>query len=119
MASLRNAVTTASPLHPWGAPPAPAPRRAASRLSLATVPHRIFQALDGRQLTASKRTWRLEVYAVVDDGETRWIQLALQGLERHEVMLCAPRSFDAKHIASALRSELSHLLAPAGALHVA
>lgn len=119
MASLRNVVTATAPTRPWSAPPAPAPRRAASRLSLAAVPHRLFRALDGRQLTAAKRTWRLEVYAVVDDGDTRWIQLALQGLDRLELTLSAPRSFDANQIASALRSGLSQLLAPASVLSIA
>ena len=119
MASLRIAATAPPPMRPWNTLSAPTPRRAAARLSLTGVPHRIFQALDGRQLTAWKRTWRMEVYAVVDDGDTRWIQLALKGLERHELTLSAPRSFDAKQIAAALRSGLGQLLTPAHVLNVA
>ncbi len=88
-------------------------------MSLSGVPRRIFRALDGRQLTASKRTWRMEVYAIVDEGETRWIELALQGLERVDLMISAPRSSDAKQIAKALKNWLSELFAPASVLTVA
>jgi hypothetical protein len=61
----------------------------------------------------------MEVYAIVDEGDTRWIQLALQGLERHELMLSAPQSSDAKQIAGALKHWLGELLAPASVLNVA
>ena len=61
----------------------------------------------------------MEVYSAVDDGDTRWIQLALRGAERHELMLSAPQSFDPKQIAAALRSGLSQLLTPADVLNVA
>ena len=47
----------------------------------------LFGALQGRDLTVSGRTWRVEVYSVRDVGGERWIQLALDGATRHTIAL--------------------------------
>jgi hypothetical protein len=61
----------------------------------------------------------MEIYSIVDDGETRWIQLGLRGLERYELTLSAPCNSDAKQIAHGLKTWLGHPLAPVSVLNVA
>lgn len=119
MATMRNAMTAHRVVHPWAVKSPPQARTRTSRLSIAGLHHRIFQALDGHQLTASKKTWRMEVYSISDEGETRWIQVALHGLESHELMVAAPRSSDAKQIVSALRTWISQLRLPVPTMHFA
>jgi hypothetical protein len=119
MASLRNALTTPPVVHPWAVKSPPQARKRTSRLSIAGLSHRLFQALDGHQLTASRKTWRLEVYSIVDEGETRWIQVALHGLESHELMVAAPRSSDAKQIMAALKTWIGQLRLPVPTMHFA
>lgn len=98
--------------HTWAATSPQQAHTGTSRLSIVGLPHRIFRALDGHQLTASKKTWRMEVYSIVDEGETRWIQVALRGSESHELMVAAPRNSNAKQIASALRTWIGQLRLP-------
>jgi len=117
MASLRNALKGPLSPHRWTVKSPQEVHPGTSRLSIAGLPHRIFSALDGHQLTASKKTWRMEIYSVVDEGETRWIQVALHGLESHELMVAAPRSSNAKQITSALRTWISQMRLPVPSMH--
>ena len=119
MASLRNVLTAPPVVHQWTVKSPPKARTQTSRLSIAGLSHRIFQALDGHQLTASRKTWRMEVYSIVEDGETRWIQVGLHGLESHELMVAAPRGSDAKQITSALRTWIGQLRLPVPTMHFA
>ena len=59
----------------------------------------------------------MEIYSIVDDGETRWIQVALRGSESHELMVEASRNSNAKQIASALRTWISQLRLPVPSMH--
>ena len=61
----------------------------------------------------------MEVYSIVDEGEVRWIQVALHGLESHELMVAAPRSSDARQITSALRTWISDLALPVPSMQFA
>jgi len=42
-------------------------------------PDRLRAALQGRAITVSGQSWRLEVYSIFDCAGRRWIQLALDG----------------------------------------
>jgi hypothetical protein len=42
-------------------------------------PQALFDALDGRIVRASTGEWRVEIYSVSDDRQTRWVQLGLGG----------------------------------------
>jgi hypothetical protein len=42
-------------------------------------PEGLFEALDGRNVTVSGHSWKIEPYSVRDDGGERWVQLALKG----------------------------------------
>ncbi len=45
----------------------------------------IFQALDGRDVSLSARSWHVEVYSVFEQQGTRWIQLLLKGPDEYSV----------------------------------
>ena len=42
-------------------------------------PQRLFEALDGRDLSVSDRHWHLEVFSVTDQAQHRWVQVGLKG----------------------------------------
>lgn len=45
----------------------------------AVLPERLFDSLDGCNVVAAGRMWRIEVYSVSDLDGRRWVQLALKG----------------------------------------
>ena len=47
----------------------------------------VFVALDGRQVTVSGRSWRLQVYGACDRGGRRWVQLGLTGQPHYMLTL--------------------------------
>jgi hypothetical protein len=42
-------------------------------------PDQLFNALDGRTVSDTYRSWPIEVYSVYDRQDGRWIQVSLQG----------------------------------------
>ena len=61
------------------------PRRGARRGIV--EPDQLFELLDGRYLTVTGRTWRIEVYSIRDRAGLRWVQLALDGAPQHILAL--------------------------------
>jgi len=39
----------------------------------------LFDVLDGRVILAANQSWQVRVYAVVDDGASRWVQMTVGG----------------------------------------
>jgi hypothetical protein len=54
---------------------------------------RLFRSLDGRDMAAGGQRWRIEVYGVREDADSRWVQLALGG-PRHYVLTLKLGLFD-------------------------
>ena len=50
-------------------------------------PDRLRAALEGRAVTVSGQSWRLEVYGVYDCAGRRWVQLALEGSPHYMLTL--------------------------------
>jgi len=44
-----------------------------------TSSRQLFDLLDGRIILAANQPWQITVYAVVDDGISRWIQMTVGG----------------------------------------
>lgn len=58
----------------------PAPGRTARRpAKLPVTAERLFDALDGREVSIKGQSWQVEPYAVWDTQGQRWIQLSLAG----------------------------------------
>jgi hypothetical protein len=52
--------------------------------STLTTEH-LFNALDGRWITAAGDQWRAEVYGVLEEGGWRWLQVGLHGPRNHMI----------------------------------
>ena len=50
-------------------------------------PERLFQALDGTQLSVDGVDWQVQVFGVIDEPSRRWVQVALEGSRRSVVTL--------------------------------
>jgi hypothetical protein len=42
-------------------------------------PQEIFEALDGTEVWAAGREWRIEVFSVLEDSSATWLQVRLSG----------------------------------------
>ena len=47
----------------------------------------VFDVLDGRLIIAANQPWQVTVYAVVDDGISRWVQMTVAGKMVNEVTI--------------------------------
>jgi hypothetical protein len=47
----------------------------------------LFDVLDGRRIIAANQPWQITVYAVVDDGVSRWVQMLVAGKTVNEVTI--------------------------------
>jgi hypothetical protein len=68
----------------------------------------LFVALDGRQVTVSGRSWRLQVYGACDRGGRRWVQLGLTGQPHYMLTLRLAPGDDVGHAVQALSSWLAN-----------
>ena len=69
--------------------------------SSAVPPDEFFNALDGHCLSIDGQAWHLCVFSVTDANEIRWVQLALEGLDRKVLTLrLAPSQHPEKAFAS-------------------
>ncbi len=82
-------------------------------------PERLRAALEGRAVTVSDRSWRLEVYSVTDRDGRRWVQLALEGEPHYMLTLNLTMGAGAKRALNALASCLSNPSDAGGILNVA
>jgi len=48
---------------------------------------RLFEALDGRTVSARGRQWLIEIYSVRQESDATWLQLALQGESSHSLLM--------------------------------
>jgi hypothetical protein len=69
-------------------------------------PGRLFEALDGRELSISGHNWQVEVYSVSDLAPHRWIQLAVKGDQPHMLTLRLEQSAGAQDAVMALSTWL-------------
>ena len=89
-------------------------------LSSAVPPDELFNALDGRCLSIDGRAWNLCVFSVTDANEIRWVQLALEGLDRKVLTLRLPPSQHPEKAFASLCCFLTDPLAATGVYsHVA
>ena len=73
---------------------------------------RLFESLQGRDVAAGGRQWRVEVYSIRDLGGVRWIQLALNGLPRHMLVLKLAAGAGVRPVLRAVSSWLASPSAP-------
>lgn len=69
----------------------------------------LFHALDGCELRARGELWHLEIFSVCELGGARYVQLALNGSERHMLTLRVNHDADIRRLIPRL---LSWLLKP-------
>jgi hypothetical protein len=71
-------------------------------------PERLFDALDGRQVTVSGRSWLLQVYGTCEGCGRRWVQLGLTGQTKHMLTLRLAPEDDVTRAVQALSSWLAN-----------
>jgi hypothetical protein len=59
--------------------------------ALVESPHDVFETLDGTEMFAEGREWRIEVFSVVADQISTWVQLRLGGDPEHMLTVKVPR----------------------------
>jgi hypothetical protein len=69
-------------------------------------PEYLFDALDGADVSADDHHWRLEVFSVVSDQTSTWVQLRLAGPPDRLVTMKLPPRESAAHAVSVLSSWL-------------
>jgi hypothetical protein len=69
-------------------------------------PQTLFDAIDGKTLRVSDRVWRIEVFSVLMEAGTTWVQLALKGSPSHTLMLKLPPQAGLTHVTCLLASWL-------------
>jgi hypothetical protein len=47
----------------------------------------LFAALDGRPFTFFNNTWRLKIYSIYDQHDSRWLQVRMEGRPQHSTTL--------------------------------
>src|SRR5262249_24577795 len=62
--------------------------------ALAESQQRIFDALDGVELCAAGRTWRVEVFGALADHTATWVQLRLSGCSEEHMLTLKLRAHD-------------------------
>ena len=77
---------------------------------------RLFESLQGRDVAAGGRTWRVEIYSISDVGPVRWIQLALNGLPRHMLVLKLAAGSGVRPVLRAVSSWLANPSAPSASV---
>jgi len=75
--------------------------------------------LDGRAVTISDRSWRLEVYSVIDCAGRRWVQLALEGDPHYMLTLNLAMGAGLQRVLLALASCMANPSEARGILNVA
>jgi hypothetical protein len=76
--------------------------------ALAESPQRIFKVLDGVQVCAAGRAWRVEVFGVLADDTAIWVQLRLSGWSEHMVTLKLRADDSADQAVAVIAHWLSH-----------
>ena len=82
-------------------------------------PERLREALEGRAVTVSGQSWRLQVYSVLDYAGRRWVQLALEGDPHLMLTLNLAVGAGAQRALLALALCLANPSDPVGILNVA
>jgi hypothetical protein len=68
----------------------------------------LFDVLDGRVILAANQPWQVTVYAVMDDGVSRWIQVTVGGRSVSAVTLRLGSGEGSKPAIRALASWLNN-----------
>ncbi len=82
-------------------------------------PERLRAGLDGRAVTVSGHSWRVEVYSVLDCAGRRWVQLALEGEPHYMLTLNLVMGAGVQRALLALASCLANPSDPTGTLNIA
>jgi hypothetical protein len=69
--------------------------------------NRLYHALDARIVCSGSSMWRVRVFSVVIDADGRWVQIALFGPSRLNLLLRLSAQADVHDVLSALESRLS------------
>src|SRR5205809_5944646 len=69
--------------------------------------NRLYRALDARIVCSGGSMWRISVFSVVIDADGHWVQLALFGPSRLNLLLRLHEHADVRDVLSALESRLS------------
>ncbi len=69
--------------------------------------NRLYRALDARMVCSGRSMWRISVFSVVIDADGHWVQLALFGPSRLNLLLRLNERADVRDVLSALESRLS------------
>lgn len=74
----------------------------------ALSPTEVFELLDGRCLESRGNRWQVRIYSVVDQGRSRWIQLAVEGVRRHVLTMRVSSSSGPDRLIRALGAWLTN-----------
>ncbi len=69
--------------------------------------NRLYHALDARIVCSGRSMWRISVFSVVIDADGHWVQIALFGPSRLNLLLRLNAQADARDVLAALESRLS------------
>ncbi len=83
--------------------------------AIARSPQALFDALDGTEVCADGREWHIEVFSVLTDPTSTWVQLRVYGDSEHTLTLKLARTDDAAAATSILAS---WLIDPGDSSHV-
>jgi hypothetical protein len=67
----------------------------------------LFDALDGAALRVGDTTWIVQVFSILMQGGTRWLQLQMEGEPSYTMTVKLPVHDDADHLISMLTSWLA------------
>jgi len=69
--------------------------------------NRLYRALDAHMVCLGQSMWRISVFSVVLDADGHWVQLALLGPSRLNLLLRVTEQADVRDVLSALESRLA------------
>ena len=74
------------------------------------APEKLFEELDGTQLSVGGVDWRVQVFGVIDEPDKRWVQIALDGARRRVLTLRLVHTQGPRHVVRELSAWLTNPL---------
>jgi hypothetical protein len=95
-------------LRPFGAPRNGAVHGQLARIRTAISSEQLLHRLNGQTVAAGARSWRVDVYSIVENDAHRWIQVGLDGSDRRTILLKLEYLADDEDAVAALERWVRH-----------